>query len=362
MEITYKYVHILWHNELKFNIATTEMIHSLKYGFNPEEHLFVTPHQQVYDAICGFGHAKLETGNLINQYGDQCEWLVSHDLPQRHLLGAKWKYLHKIVWRTWGGTFFFESRSGQPIKNLAKKVANLWMLMKIRQFRGIGIANGIGQLVDEIDVRQNYGNIQTIPLNYAIEKNVNAINAYLGGLSPEKNDTVHVLIGHSGWDDYFIRIIDQLEKFKNENVKFHFSLSYGAPEYIAQVKEYARSKLNEKAVFQEQFVPYSQYIENLNGMDIAILDNKTSSALSNTSILLCLQKKLFLNREGILHKAFLKSEIPHCCTDEIESMSFSEFCAKIDYNQENLRALIGPFDMEYYVEQWKQGLQWVDQR
>ena len=46
-----KYVHIIWHPDLKFIPKLIKMINEKKEYFNEKDHLFITPHKRVYDEL-----------------------------------------------------------------------------------------------------------------------------------------------------------------------------------------------------------------------------------------------------------------------------------------------------------------------
>lgn len=49
--MNFEYVHIMWPNELKFLKPLVDMINNEDLGFNPNTHLFVTPHKAVHSAL-----------------------------------------------------------------------------------------------------------------------------------------------------------------------------------------------------------------------------------------------------------------------------------------------------------------------
>lgn len=46
-----KYLHIIWHPDLKFIPKLIKMINEEDSYFNLEEHIFITPHKKVYDEM-----------------------------------------------------------------------------------------------------------------------------------------------------------------------------------------------------------------------------------------------------------------------------------------------------------------------
>jgi len=347
-----KYIHFLWQDELKFTTATAEMIFNPQYGFDSSEHLFITPHQQVYDALKVHANAVLDTGNLFNKYGDCCEWIITHDVPRRYLGRIKRKYLKKIVWRTWGLGLFYVEVPGRPLRNWMKRRVNDYLRHQIQQFRLVGTAEGIGQVVDEIYIAKQFGDVETMPLSYLREGQNDELLRIMGSSVPREDNCVNVLIGHSGWEEYILKGIDQVSEFCEKDMKVHFVLSYGRADLIEEIRRTAKEKLGQHAEFQEEFLPYGEYFEFLRKMDIFILDSEESIALGNILALLCLKKKIFLNRNGVLKQAFENVGLPFCCTDEIVEMGFERFSQPATY-PESTKEFTIPLDMHAAAAQWK---------
>lgn len=47
----YKFIHIFWHSDIKFNPQIVKMINENPEYFDLKEHYLVTPHHTTYDAI-----------------------------------------------------------------------------------------------------------------------------------------------------------------------------------------------------------------------------------------------------------------------------------------------------------------------
>ena len=146
-----KYIHLIWHNELKFNARLVEMVNDLANGFCSREHLFVTPHKQVYEALKNYENVILDaefgikkSAAYVNRYATQCDWLFVHFMcSPKAFLKIKRAYLHKIVHRTWGGDLGYDLTSSKGVKRFKKFVVNKLYAWRMKHIRLIGIANSV---------------------------------------------------------------------------------------------------------------------------------------------------------------------------------------------------------------------------
>ena len=57
MDKKYKYVHVFWRSDLKFNPKIVKMICNFDNNFDPSEHLFVTPYARDYNYFLSMDEA-----------------------------------------------------------------------------------------------------------------------------------------------------------------------------------------------------------------------------------------------------------------------------------------------------------------
>lgn len=359
----YKFIHILWSGGALFNKRIIEIFNDEENDFDIDDHLFVTPYKHIYDEICSFANVVFEqeinprSAELVNKYSEFGDWVFLHGMcSTTEALKIKYKNRRKIIWRTWGhdiGGYPYKKRD--ILRNIVKCFLNFLWKNEVKSFKAIGVANS----VDKIVLEDRFGKINTMTLNYPAKGNIELYNS---AIKKEKKvrKTVNVLVGHSGIDtDNHFEVIDRLKKYCNEDVCFIFVLSYGDQEYIEKVKEYVKRNCNDKYRLILETMPYEKYVETLADVDVAILDGKNSYALANVSMLLFFKKKLFLNRNGTLAKAFKMENIPFCYTDEIDNMSIEEFSSKVDFPNTTPTSLM-PVGYERAVERWKTMLASLD--
>ncbi len=350
----YRYIHFLLFDTVQFNKNIVEMYNDKDNDFDINEVLFVTPHERVYHEISKYNNVvyydakKRKFAKMINEYARSGDWLFVHSLPfWNETLKIKRKYWKKIIWRTWGSEFsYLRTKENQPIKNIIKCIIQFLIKYEVRRFKAVGVNNAI----DELDICERFGNIFTLTMPYPNKTNI--VNNGTENRTKCDTDMLNVMIGHSCFmSDNHISVMQRFERFKNEKMRLYIISSYGNAEYIRQVKEYAEKNWQNKVIFVDEFMPYSDYVAFIKSMDILVLDATKSYALGNVEIFLSEKKKIILNEEGVLHRAFVKERIPHLCTNDLQTISFACLQRPLDY-PENVRYSLGAFSYEEDVEKW----------
>lgn len=354
-KLKFKYIHIFNHNDLKFNLPLVEGINNEKNGFDTKEHAFVTPFPEVYEKMKAYSNVYYESNavlpyQLVNKYGKLANWIIVHDIgsPIRMILVNPFLY-HRIIWRTWGGDVLHKYKKGKMCENIVRYLVNCFWKFEVKQFCGVGCAN----IVDVLDIKSKFGDIQTYILNYT---NDNPPKDRLSEDCIQKSDmNLNVLIGHAGTPrDNHLETIRRLEHLRTENIRFYFILSYGDPVYIKNIKLKAREILGDKAIFIDKFMLRDNYISFLNKMDIGIFDGVDSYALGNIEIFLNLKKKIYLNKNGVIAKAFSLKNIPFFATDDLTRINIDKLSSKVEY-PENMNSSSLTGSLSFY-DSWNKML------
>lgn len=337
----YKFIHFFWHNDLKFSPRVVKMINNAEFGFSKENHLFVTPYKNVYEALSSYANVVLYemknpfSAQMINHFAPYGDWLLVHSIPDwKKAFFIKKKFQKKIVWRTWGhDSNLLDVKSGSLVKRVLKKLFNIIKIREVRRFYAVGVSSNY---IDDVDIQEKYGNVRTVDMPYVENIKFDEKTVFF----IEKHDCLNIMVGHSGSSlDNHIAILNLLEKFKHCDVKIYLVLSYGSPEYIRKVSDYAENNWKGKVEIITEFMPLSKFLDFCSKMDVGIFDGKASYAIGNVSVLLSLRKKLFFNKDGLWHRAFLKKNVPHFCTDELADMSFENFKAPVIYSKNKYEGL-----------------------
>lgn len=357
----YKYIHILRPNEIKFLRPLVDMVNNPENGFKREEHLFVTPHKQVYGELCKENNVVLDEtkANLINKYAPECEWLISHDLPRiKEALFTKRRYLKKVVWRTWGGGHQkYNYKKDSFFISIIHRLADWGYGFYYNNVFGKGVI-GVANSVDIIDLRTWMKDTPLIPMPY-IGSNQYPILKEISSRKKENSPVLKVLLGHQGTvAENHLPILYNLKQYDAKRINIIIPLSYGTKSYIDQLIPEIENLHMPNVTILTDFMEFKDYAELLNSIDVAILDEPSSMALGNMSMLLFFEKKIVLNRDGILCKVLDMNKIPHLCTDELPDISLEELGRDIPYDGKNNDIVLHEYD--YYVKQWKNLLENLD--
>ena len=330
---------------------------------NGNDNVFITNHKQVYDALKDQGviyeNKKIHT--MVNEYASKNRWIFIHDLRKPiELMRVKKKNLSKLVWRSWGSDIGYIIKENDKFHiRLAKRILTRFIRFRVRKIRLIGIANA----VDIISLKETFGRIpHTMKMPYSDP----TMDRFKIVEQIKETDLFHghgefcVMVEHSGQDRTQIDIMNKLKKYQKEHIHLYLVLSYGKADYIETVKKYAESEWGNKATVIIKFMDFESYANLLSKMDAAIFDQTNSYALGNIAILTFYKKKLFLNRKGVIKKAFDLERIPYICTDEIEKMSFDEFIKPLTYPEDAGETII-PKGCSG-VEMWNNVFKFLDQK
>lgn len=360
----YRFIHIFWYDDLKFSTRIVQMINDLSNGFQPEKHLFVTPYSRVYDALKEYKNVVLfktsnpRSADIVNHFAPHADWIFINCLSVwNETLRIKWKYQPKIIWRTWGHELRFSDKDGRIISNMIKKMVRFLLRQEVRRFYAVGISN----IVDQLDIKDRFGDVKTIRYPYPIREPDLML---LKERDSVKDDTepYNVMVGHSGHVvDNHLEVLQKLEKYRKENMCIYLIFSYGNKDYMERIRQYVNEQWREKVIIVDEFLEYPDYTRLCTKMDAVILDGIQSYALGNVILFLNLRKKLYLNRKGLLHRAFEQENIPHCCTDEIGKMPYSEFTNTLYYPTDIMEtSSLRSYGYKENVEQWKMILAALD--
>lgn len=336
-----KYVHLLWHNETKFNIAIVKLLSDASLGLESEHHHFITPHKAVYEQIKQYPNVQLVdfpvgSAKFVNKCAQEYEWIFLHSIESRvQALFYSRRARRKIIWRTWGQDALYVIYNKSVLNDTVKRVLNFLYKRVVRDFMLVGIANP----VDETMIKGQFGDVPTARMPYAKDSSDKLYNELLAIKTRCEQESktgrpLRVMIGHSGWSaDKHVQMAKKLEKYIDENIELVVPLSYGDSKYIESIKPYFEQNWGQKAVLVESFMPYSEYAELLASIDVIILPLSVSYALGNVSLGLLFGKKLYLNGNGIIHKALSVYGVPHECIDSIDGASFDEFSKPLSFEE-----------------------------
>lgn len=363
----YKYIHFLWGEDTKFSGPLVHTINNSPEVFIAKEHLFITPNERVFNALSSYGNVLLEqpvsASVLINKYGRSSDWIISHGLVSLlDSLRIRRKYYKKIVWRTWGAS---RQRSKwvnrHPLKSIFSLCGDVLFYYYMRYTFDQSPVFGIANVIDVIDEEQ-WGwnkNAKFLPFGYP-SSSVDEIINNIDNRMVRNSDEIRILVGHQGDpNEHHVDFVRHLLSCKKDNLRIYLPLSYGNSGYIKETVDALNIINDSRVVVFNNLMPKDEYLELLASVDVAIFDGKTSMALGNIASLLHFRKKIFLNPDGIIRKAFEREGIPFGLTSQINSLSIDELIVPLEY-PEPLVSDIAFIGYEKGVNNWVKLLSYLD--
>ncbi len=210
------------------------------------------------------------------------------------LLYFNQELLKKCYWVMWGGDFYFPEKQS-------------WFRHKVIE--------NMGYLINGTE-----GDISYIQNNYnAKGKYIEGVINYPSNIfydskiiisSKHRNETsTNILVGNSATPtNNHIEIFSKLEFFKTHNINIIIPLSYGDENYKNKIINLSKNIFKDKTTFLTEFLPYTEYLEILKNIDIAIFGHERQQATANIIQLLGFGKKVFLNKKSTLYDYFNKKD------------------------------------------------------
>lgn len=363
-----KYLHIMIVNNAKHNNSIIKMINNKPDFFNKEDHIFIVANEDLYKSIIKddnvyFDENIIKKIKILKQYANQCEYVFFHSLNIKYtfLMSIPKRITNKIIWITWGHDLY--RKAPKDIKQKIKEKIYSITKGKVKEHKVKKFyAIGVGFKYDIIEIKRKFGNnIKILPMLYGYEEGK---KIYIDNIIKDKekkeidNNPYKIMIGHCAYQFLrHIEIMDLLKKYKDENLLISLVLSYGDMEYARKVEEYAIQTFgNDKVEIIRKLMSPMEYIEYLNTVDICILDYKHQAALGNFWRLLYLEKKIFLNKDGIL-KLFANFEGAETyCVENIKNMNFEQFTKRLNDPQSCKKSVEFYIDENNILNMWKNSI------
>ncbi len=281
-------------------------IEFLKEHFDFDRHQFYLTEGMAANELIPHKNIKLGRAGIVNRLKEylwliirmqQSEKIILHSLFNRHMIVMlflmPWM-LKKCYWVMWGGDLYVYQLGERNRK---------W---KLREFFRRPVIKNMGYLVNgtpgDVDLaRQWYGakGEHICCFNYPS----NIYKHY--EIEPKVNETINIQVGNSADPaNQHLEIFNQLERFKDQNIKIFVVLSYGNQDYAEKVIDQGKKIFGEKVIAITDMMPFDKYLDFLASIDIAIFNHKRQQAFGNTITLLGLGKKVFLNKESTLNRVF----------------------------------------------------------
>lgn len=200
-------------------------------------------------------------------------------------------FLKKCNWVMWGGDLY--SYRNRKYNTLLKKI-----YYKIEDYVKGNISYISYLAKGDYTLAKQYYNSKGFP-ERAIY--INPVNLKeLEKLEKKFKDkkTLNIQIGNSADpENNHFEILNEIKKYKNENIKIYAPLSYGNPNYALEIKKYGESIFGEKFIGMLEFLEPQKYAEYLSDIDVLIFNHKRQQGLGNIFALSYLNKKIYLRSD-----------------------------------------------------------------
>lgn len=240
----------------------------------------------------------------------------------------------KLAWIEHGGDLY---NWEYPHHNWKKPFIN-WMNRKIRTSASV---LGVCHPMDEHVIRETfdtdapcfYTQMRTIADPFALWEQTRPVNECEQG-----QRAYRIQVGHNAFQlGNHIRILDMLEKFKEENIRITMPMNYGMTgvfgdvyggfHYRTAVARVAKLIFGDKAHQIVKRMNQGNYFRYLWNVDIVVFGLYRQAGLGNLHPLLYMNKKIFLPGSSVMYRWLKEQGLEIYDTDSIPNMTFEEFVA-----------------------------------
>lgn len=355
----FKYIHVF--SDDKFFLP---LLNILEKGFNIQEHAFL-----IY---------KLNSGNLNNKYGT---WEKYNELSKTYhnvLLVEDGLIIPGIINED-------VLETSIPYINEARKILfhGEWMSEKICNFFcreelhgqikkkgiwGIWSAN-VGKDEEtkryietllkycKVLICDRFGNIYEklcenvdMPKHYLCDTGIHY--TWILDRPPKSVKSINILLSHSCYPyNKNLETLQLLERFKDK-IEVYCITSYGAADYIKEVVQEGKKIFGDRFHEVERFMPYKEYIDFLNIMDVAVYGMEIAGGFNTLQALFWLKKKIYLKKgspadDMTRDAGYLIYDYYQIPQESIEQLFENE------YAERNYEQSLDIFDKEKIIEGWR---------
>lgn len=208
--------------------------------------------------------------------------------------------LKKCNWIIWGGDLYSDKRRN---KSLMTKIYEEMKKSCISKMNGF-----ITSIEGDYDLAKKWYNVKgkyydciAYTSNIYVEKKQ---------IKREEEKTIYIQVGNSADpENNHEEILDDLEKYKNEDIKIICPLSYGSEATQAKITKIGKEKFGEKFIPLVEFLELEEYFRILMRIDIAAFNHDRQQALGNITTLIGHGKKVYIKSDISTWKTLIKKEM-----------------------------------------------------
>lgn len=296
-------------------------ITSKKYGFG------LTPKHNVE-----FLHTNDDIFITLLKYMRDAKKIILHGLWRDkvdRLLYFNQELLKKCYWVMWGGDFYFPKTRSKIRHEVIKNMGHFITYIK-----------GDYELAQKwYGAKGKYHECFMYPSNLYKEYDI----------KQKEHTTTNIQLGNSADPtNNHIDVLNQLIKYKNEDIKIFAPLSYGDQKYAQDVIKKGKELFGDKFIPLIEFTPFEKYLEFLADIDIALFAHKRQQAMGNIITLLGLGKKVYMRSDITPWQLFDSLDVKVYDIANIEMDVVDERIKK-----ENQKRIKEYFSEENYLKQLK---------
>jgi dTDP-N-acetylfucosamine:lipid II N-acetylfucosaminyltransferase len=259
--------------------------------------------------------------------------------------------MNKLVWVEWGADLYTWKTPGSSVKSWIFNTINYSFRRRIKHFVAIFPPDM------EIYKKEFKSNARTFYASYVngLYDPIYVKDLNLKTLSEKvrTGDCINIQIGHSCDPNLnHIEVLENLLKFKDENIKIFIPLSYGNMENGDQVERKARDLFGDKVACLREMMDRDQYMSFLSTIDVAIFNTQRQIGLGNLAPLRYMEKKIFLPAGSVMYQYFRSQGIDVCDYNEIKIMDFNRFTQPVDMKKAKDLMKSGVTNISLKVEMW----------
>ncbi|OJG09660.1 hypothetical protein RU93_GL000643 [Enterococcus aquimarinus] len=262
----------------------------------------------------------------------------------------------KIIWVAWGADLYqwkekIEGSLSRRVSLLARNFIAKSFRRRIKYFVGI-FPPDIKYFKDEFQT-----NSKTFYASYVgnlynpLYKNKQDFDDLEYKITHDK--TINIQIGHSSTKILnHLESLQDLKKYKNENIKIYLPLNYGDMNYGDIVESEANKIFGGKVECIREMMSKEEYMQYLSTIDIAIFNTTRQIGLGNISPMLYMNKKMFMPKDSVMYNFYRSQNIDIWDYNKIKNLSFHEFIKPLNYKNGTKYIAENELNLEHKIEMW----------
>lgn len=289
-----------------------------------------------------FGHLKML------KYMKKADKIIIHSLASPILLLYLYLFpelCKKSTWAIWGKDLYFY--------HLSKKITifhKIYEFFRKRVFKRIAVI--VSFFDEEYDLAKEWYGVTAKGIEqtlfYPYSKDLRESEPI------DKQDNFNVMLGNSAsLTNEHIEALRILKTNENKINKIYVPLSYGGKKkYAEKVMEEGYKLFGDKFVPMKEFIPFDEYTEILENIDIAVYNHRRQEALSNIYSLIMKGKTIYLVEGISTWKYFKRIGLKIGNINNIPQEGINNFT--VEQRKRNIEILKEKVNIELSVANWKE--------